>query len=476
MTPDLHGYASDIPYLRDFKPALAPAWLDHVALMAGVEPPVRDDGFAWCDLGCGQGVTASLLAATHPAGVFHGIDAMPMHIDHARRLAAEALVPNVGFHAVNFTAALDLDLPLFDYIVAHGVYTWVDASSQSALRRFIDRRLKPGGLVYISYNAMPGWARDLPFQRLLRSLAPNLAGDCAARVSGAADIICFLADAIPALAGSFIVGELQQRRQDYAPAYLVHEFMPAAWQPLYVTQLRAAMKTIGLRPVGSATFLENLDGSVLDVKGREMLAGIADDDLRELVRDFYRDQRFRCDVFARGNRRLETDERRRRLSTSCFALARPATGIRYMMMIPGGQIAYDDPVTRAIVAALGVGPRSLADIDADADQGQDRLDAMLMLCAAGDAMPVERARAVVASINRTVCQRLGGPEEIHWLALPCGSAIELDAGLMRVLRDGGEINDDSFPGWRSFLAAHGICDQESPASVALVRGAQSADY
>jgi SAM-dependent methyltransferase len=456
MTPDLHGYASDIPYLRDFKPALAPAWLDHVALVAGVEPPVREDGFAWCDLGCGQGVTASILAATHPAGVFHGIDAMPMHIDHARRLAAEALVPNVGFHAVDFTAALDLDLPFFDYIVAHGVYTWVNARSQSALRRFIDRRLKPGGLVYVSYNAMPGWARDLPFQRLLRSLAPSLAGDCARRVSGAADIICSLAAGIPALAGSFIVGELQQRRQDYAPAYLVHEFMPAAWQPLYVTQLRAAMKTIGLMPVGSATFFENLDASVLDVKGREMLAGIADDDLRELVRDFYRDQRFRCDVFARGNRRLEVDERCRRLSTSCFALARPESELRYTTMIPGGQIAYDDPVTRAVVAALAAGPHSLADIDADADQTQDPLDAMLILCAAGDAMPVEGACALVDKINKALFHRLGAPEEIRWLALPCGSAVELNPGLMRLLRDGADIDDDSFPGWRNFLAAHGI--------------------
>jgi len=456
MIADLHGYASDIPYLRDFKPALAPAWLDHVALVAGVEPPVREDGFAWCDLGCGQGVTASILAATHPAGVFHGIDAMPTHIDHAGRLAAAALVPNVGFHAVNFTAAIDLDLPFFDYIVAHGVYTWVDARSQSALRRFIDRRLKPGGLVYISYNAMPGWARDLPFQRLLRSLAPSLAGDGATRVTRAADIICSLAAGIPALAGTFIVGELQQRRQDYAPAYLVHEFLPAAWEPLYVTELRAAMKTIGLMPIGSATFLENLDATVLDAKGREMLADIADDDLRELVRDFYRDQRFRCDVFARGNRQLDDDERRRRLSTSCFALARPESEIRFTTMIPGGQITYDDPVTRAIVAALAAGARSLADIVAEADKAQDPLNAMLMLCAGGDAMPAEGARAVVDSINQALFHRLGGPEEIRWLALPCGTAVELDPGLMRVLRDGAQIDDDSFPGWRNFLAAHGI--------------------
>ena len=456
MTRDLHGYTSDVPYLRDFKPALAPAWLDHVALMAGVEPPAREDGFAWCDLGCGQGVTASILAATHPLDVFHAIDGLPMHIDHARRFAAEAAVPNVRFHAVDFTAALELDLPLFDYIVAHGVYTWVDAGSQSALRRFIDRRLKPGGLVYISYNAMPGWARDLPFQRLLRSLAPNLPGDGTARAVRAADIICSLASRVPALAGSFIVRELQSRSEDYAPAYLVHEFLPAAWQPLYVTELRAGMKTIGLTPVGSATFLENLDASVLDVKGREMLAGIADDDLRELVRDFYRDQRFRCDVFARGNRQLDADERRRRISTSCFALARPDSEMRYTTTIPGGQIVYDDPVTRAIIAALAAGPRSLADIVADADQAQERLDAVLMLCAAGDAMPVEGACAVVASINKTVFQRLGGPEEIRWLALPCGTAIELDCSLMRQLRDGLTIDDNRFPGWRNFLAAHGI--------------------
>src|SRR4051794_12944444 len=74
--PALAGYVTDIPYMRGFKPMLAPAWLDFVALLGGVRPPARGDGFAWCDLGCGQGVTAAILAATHPAGEFHGIDAM----------------------------------------------------------------------------------------------------------------------------------------------------------------------------------------------------------------------------------------------------------------------------------------------------------------------------------------------------------------------------------------------------------------
>ncbi|MGH7115007.1 MAG: class I SAM-dependent methyltransferase, partial [Stellaceae bacterium] len=305
MTSNVRGYVADIPYLRDFKPMLAPAWLDHVALVSGVEPPARGDGFAWCDLGCGQGVTAAILAATHPRGRFHGIDAMPVHIEHARRLAAEAGVANLRLEAIDFAAALERDLPPFDYIVAHGVYSWVDGEAQAALRRLIDRQLKPGGLVYISCNAMPGWARDLPFQHLLSELGRHGSGGSAARLAEAADIIRAMAAAgAPALNGSPTLAQLEARPDEYPVAYLVHEFMHAAWWPLYVTELRAAMAEIGLAPVGSASLIENFDALVLSEPARALLARIADPDLRELARDFFLDQRLRCDVFDRGNRRL----------------------------------------------------------------------------------------------------------------------------------------------------------------------------
>ncbi len=318
---------------------LAPAWLDHVALVAGIEPPARRNGFAWCDLGCGQGVTAAILAATHPAGVFHGIDAMPVHIDHARRLAAAAAIPNLELHAVDFAAAIALELPQFDYIVAHGVYTWVGPEAQYAMRRFIDRRLKPGGLVYLSYNAMPGWARDLPFQGLLKEFGRTFPGDDFARLAAAAELARTLAGAgVASLAASFIVKELQERPDDYPPAYLVHEFMPSAWQPLYVTEVRRDMATIGLEPVGSATLSENFDWMVLDEAARRKLGAITDPDARELVRDYYLDQRFRCDVFARSNRQLSPDERVGRLLSSAFALARPVPAIRYTMTTPAGLV------------------------------------------------------------------------------------------------------------------------------------------
>jgi SAM-dependent methyltransferase len=457
MTRDLHGYATDIPYLRDFKPPLAPAWLDHVALVGGVQPPVREAGFAWCDLGCGQGVTANILAATHPCGSFHAIDAMPAHIDHGRRLAAEAGIPNVDFHCVDFAAAVDLELPPFDYIVGHGVYSWVDSASQRALLRFFDRRLKPGGLVYVSYNAMPGWARDLPFQRLARELARGSSGDSAARFVAALEIIRALAAAeVPALTPSFIVGELEQRPEDYTPAYLVHEFMPSAWQPLYVTEVRAAMKTIGLAPVGSATLIENLDPLVLSGNARETLSAIRDNDLRELVRDFYLDQRFRCDVFARDTRRLRGERRRNALLASTFALARPAAAIRYSAATPAGFHPYNDPSARAIVGALADGPRSLAEAAPVSASAQDLATNLLVLCAVGDVVPAEPGHAPVEALNRVICRRIDGPEEIRWLALPCGTALSVEPCLLRRLRDGVPLDDGVFPGWRGFLASHGL--------------------
>jgi SAM-dependent methyltransferase len=350
-------------------------------------------------------------------------------------------------HAVDFAAAIDLELPQFDYIVAHGVYTWIGPEAQCAVRRFIDRRLKPGGLVYISYNAMPGWARDLPFQGLLREFGRTLQGDNFGRLTAAAQLARTLAGAdVASLAASFIVKELQERPEDYAPAYLVHEFMPAAWQPLYVTEVRRDMATIGLEPIGSATLSENFDWMVLDETARQTLEAIKDPDARELVRDYYLDQRFRCDVFARGSRRLGRGERASRLHSSTFVLARPVPAICYTTTTPAGSFAYDSPAARAIIAGLAAGQSA----------GTGDLKTLLTLSAAGDIMPAEPERASVANLNRALCGRVDGPEEIRWLALPCGAAVEVDPGVLRALRDGQSIDDRRFPGWRHFLACHGL--------------------
>jgi len=87
-------------------------------------------------------------------------------------------------------------------------------------------------------------------------------------------------------------------------AYLSHELMSEHWQPLCVTDVRAAMRSIGLSPAGSTKLIENYDSFVLGEAAREILATIADPDVRELARDFLVDQSFRHDVYIRRGRPL----------------------------------------------------------------------------------------------------------------------------------------------------------------------------
>jgi SAM-dependent methyltransferase len=452
---DLAGYVTDVPYVYGFKPMLAPAWLDLVAMIGGITPPAREGGFAWCDLGCGQGVSAAILAATHPQGSFHGIDAMPAHVEHATRLAAEADAPNARFHAADFADTRALPLPRFDYIVAHGVYSWVDRPVRAQLRRFIDNHLKSGGLVYISYNALPGWTGDLPFQHLARELASDLPGDSAARFSGAAALLGNLAEAgAPSLAASFVASELRRRPADYRPGYLVHEFMHAGWQPLYVTELRRDLKEIGLVPVGSALLAENFDGWTLGRRARKLVAGIADPDRRELVRDFCIDQRFRCDVFARDAASLSPAEQRERLMSAGLALARPPAAITYEMPTPAGRVRYDNAAARAIIASLMSGIRRLADIPSGFAAPRDLMANMLVLCAAGDVRPAETTRALVGPLNRALRRRIGKADEIPAIALPCGTALDIDHELLGLMR--GSDNGGMSAEWREFLELHGV--------------------
>jgi SAM-dependent methyltransferase len=325
---------ADVAYVAQFQANAAPAWLDHVALLSCIVPPERRGGFSWCDLGCGRGVTAVVLAATHPDGSFWGVDVMPGHIDQARQLASEAGATNAQFLAADFAAA-DGAVGRFDYIVAHGVYSWVSEQTKQELRRFIDRHLSPGGLVYISYNAMPGWTNEPAFQRAVHSLGETLPGDSVMRFSAAFEIVRTLAEAgAPALASSQMLQNIAKNRSKYPAAYLAHEYMGSAWQPLWVTQVRDDMASIGLTPAGSAALCDNYDAFVLAQKASEMVAAIADDNCRELVRDMFINTWFRRDVFVRDGRPIDAAGRRLALLDRHFALTRPAASVEYSVTVP----------------------------------------------------------------------------------------------------------------------------------------------
>lgn len=446
------GYITDVPYLRTFIRMQAPAWLDHVALIHGIRPPPRRQGLAWCDLGCGPGLTVNLLAGMHPQGRFHGVDLMPEHIAEARHLARQAGLRNAQFHAADFAGAAALDLPPFDYIVAHGVYSWVGPQSQHDLLRFIERFLKPGGLVYLSYNALPGWAADLGLQRLVREFAGAARGNSLRRVTAAAGLVQALGAArAPGLVNSPLLGMLGGG--DRPAAYLAHEFLGSSWKPLYVTEVRQALRGIGLEPLGGARLLDNYDSYALGQAARDALRPIADPDLRELARDFFLCPHLRCDVFGRDAPGLSQAQRARRLAEACYTLAQPAAATRFSVPTPAGTLRYDNPAARHLVAELAQGPRRLRDIPSGGFTRAELLAKLLTLCAADQVLPVEGAGGAVKRLNRTLLRRLDTPLETLHLPLPCGTALPLPRAVLRALRDGGSLR--GYPGWQEFLAAQG---------------------
>jgi hypothetical protein len=349
---------------------------------------------------------------------------MPIHMDDARRLKRDAEIPNVHFHPANFSTATALDLPAFDYIVSHGVYTWVGPEARRAWLNFIDRHLKPNGLVYVSYNALPGRAADLPFQRLVRTLGERLPGDTNQRMTVALQIAgSMMALNPPALTASAMAQRCRDHAGDLALLYLAHELMVQHWEPCCVTEVRAELASIGLRPAGSATLVQNYDRFMLGRAARGILAKIADPDARELARDVFINQSFRRDVYIRGGERIGEPDRSQRLMNSRFFLSVPADSVEYGFSTPAGNVKLDNRAARHIVKELASGPRRLADLTSTEIPAQDLLANAVALTAAGTLWPVEATDGPVEAINSAIRRRAGTPDEIRFQALPFGTAI-----------------------------------------------------
>jgi trans-aconitate methyltransferase len=447
------GYPTDIAYPFTFIQYTAPAWLDFVALLSGIEPPDRRHPLFWCELGCGRGLTAAILAATHPESKFYGIDLMPDHIESAQRFCDRAGIANLKLYALDVADAVKLDLPRFDYIVVHGVYGWVPEQSRMDLRRFIARHLAPSGLVYISYNAMPGWAADVPFQYLARALAGRAAGDSLERFFSASATIRGLGKVRAFRNSPTATTELKRSQKHHLPAFFPHEYLVAGWRAFYVNEVRADMATIDLQPIGSATVMENFDSFVLRRTERNALADITEPNLRELVRDYFLHQRFRRDVFGRQLKRVDDQRRRRALLACRFALMRPASLVVYQMATPAGHVRFDNPTARAIVAALADGPRRLADLPRPTGTARNRLAVAMALAAAGVIRPVSAASASVVTLNRVLAELAEDSKPLPFMALPCGTALALEPELSRSLSRGKAL-PKRLTAWSDFLASY----------------------
>jgi SAM-dependent methyltransferase/methyltransferase-like protein len=145
----------EVPFDSGPIPVSHPESLATVATLYGMSPaPV--ERCRVLELGCSTGGNLIGMAFSLPDSSFVGIDLSPRQIAAARALADAVGVTNVDLRAMSIADVGD-DFGTFDYIVCHGVYSWVPREIQDGILRICARHLSPHGVAYVSYNTYPGW-------------------------------------------------------------------------------------------------------------------------------------------------------------------------------------------------------------------------------------------------------------------------------------------------------------------------------
>lgn len=360
------GYVTDTQYTAGFYREMTPVFLTIAGLFTGSRMPDDGQPFTYCELGCGQGVGTAIMAAANPNGQFYGIDFNPGQIDNARRFAAAAGLENVTFIEASFAELLENKseaLTSFDYIALHGVYSWINSDNRQAILRFIEKTLKPGGAVYVSYNTLPGWTAMAPARRFMVEVAERKTGRSDIRAAAALDELDRLKEAGSRYfkANQSVEAQLKRART-LDKSYVTHEYLNASWHPLYVTDTIAEMTSAKLTYMGSATLVENLDTVFLPESLRQTSTSFGDVAFTELLKDFHSNKQFRRDIFVRGLNKLSTSNILELVKHFKFTLAVPHKSLKFNFSTILGDISGNKNIYEPLTEALDGTPLSVDEL------------------------------------------------------------------------------------------------------------------
>ncbi len=366
-----HGYFSASSYTSGVYRELAPVWLDFAGLLKGHQPPRAHEGeaFAYLELGSGMGLGLCLLATAYPEGRFTGIDFQPDHIVHSRRLAQQLGLSNISFQEADFLSLAADPGPLaaaHQYVVAHGIATWITAPIQQAMLQLASAALQPGGIFYCSYNTFPGWLGASAFQHLGELTRHHQADASAAKAfQQAAASLSGLLGSEESPSALALAQPALRRRLAQVPnqnaAYLLQEYANEGWQPLYVAELHQRCAAHKLRFHASATLPENfLD--LLPANVRPAVLAETDPALRQSLQDLAINQSFRRDLFLRGVAASTDSELRQRLASVNLRLQEAPSTDSISFETSFGQVTGVPERYQQVEACLANGPRSFGQV------------------------------------------------------------------------------------------------------------------
>lgn len=313
------------------------------------------------ELGCAGGGNLIPMAFYLPESEFIGVDASIRQIETGRKT-----IQNLGLDNIHLEHRdiLDLDgaMGKFDYIIAHGVYSWVPEAVQEKILCFAADHLAPQGIAFVSYNVYPGWhMREMIRDMMLYHVEPFDTPED--QIEQARALLDFLTNSVPTdnnYYGMMLKSELELIRsvKDW---YLYHDHLEEFNSPIYFHQFDQHARRHGLQYLGEADFSTMLS-MTFSKEIETTLNRISPDIIKsEQYMDFIRNRQFRQTLLCHGSislkRKLEATDAASFLMSSS---ARPLSNTPNLMPdIPisfetntGLTIETPSPITKAALLSL----------------------------------------------------------------------------------------------------------------------------
>jgi len=275
---------------------------DRLATMAKLfnAAPAPVDACRVLEIGCASGGNLIPMAATLPRSRFVGVDLSPVQVAQGAADIAALGLSNIELVQADLRTFERGD-EAFDYIVAHGVLSWVPTDVQERVFEVCATMLAPQGVAYISYNTLPGWQTRGAVRDAMRYHARRF-GDPATQVLQARALLDFLAESLQADTSAY-AGALRDeaaRLRQQPDFYIYHEHLEAVNQPFYFHEFMERANSHGLRYLAEAE-IKSMLAHDLAPNVSAVLARLAPDLLqREQFLDFLRNQTFRQTLLMRA--------------------------------------------------------------------------------------------------------------------------------------------------------------------------------
>jgi SAM-dependent methyltransferase len=295
-----------VPYPNVPAPQSHPHRLYAIARLHGLAPAALA-GARVLELGCASGGNLLPLARELPDCAFTGVDLSQQQISAAREAAAAQGSDNVELIAADLRDFAATSTGGFDYIVAHGLYSWVPPEVQAAILPTLAALLAGGGIAFVSYNAYPGWHQREVVRELMLRMTRGIE-EPAIRATQARALLDILIASRGDEDDAYAQALLEERDKAAALSdpFLLHDLLEAHNQPCYVGDFLARAAAAGLAYVAEAN-LGAARSELYPPQVRQILASLPDRASREQYIDFWRNRSFRETLLCRAEHEINEE-------------------------------------------------------------------------------------------------------------------------------------------------------------------------